>query len=433
LAAAGFLAGTLSAAQLQQWISSGATIWGTPTINWASWINTAQKGTQYVHYNGSGPGIPNNVTPTTTNTSTCTGTNYITITGNTTSNNSGGTTNNNGNNGTTNNNNGTTTTSSNTPVCPPKPRFKICGETKAVGEGDTFSINGESISLSGATDINVIAQEIAAAVDSVNVYVTKDPTTGESCMIVRNKVDDPMVIRNGCAGGVYKEVLDYTLRKDQQVCFNKDVVTSETNTSYTNDTNGNPTSSRTTFVTNTITAESNLQADKKTSVCIMGGTGYEPGDVLRVMGGIPVVSEGIGGVEKISVKNNGAGYEIDSLRIIIGSPGQPGSGAVVDYANIELTQNGGIKSIPLLDKGFGYSTDNPPQVIIRGTGTGAYGFAKVYREKPYVEKVARFIVDDVDENGSIRKINVMNRGLYKVFPSDLDSGVPLQYDIERPQ
>ena len=43
-------------------------------------------------------------------------------------------------------------------------------------------------------------------------------------------------------------------------------------------------------------------------------------------------------------------------------------------------------------------------------------------------RVAKFIVTDVDNNGAITGIRVIDRGLYKEFPTDLTMGIPLEYD-----
>ena len=43
-------------------------------------------------------------------------------------------------------------------------------------------------------------------------------------------------------------------------------------------------------------------------------------------------------------------------------------------------------------------------------------------------RVAKFIVTDVDTHGAITGIRVIDRGLYKEFPTDLTMGIPLEYD-----
>lgn len=45
-------------------------------------------------------------------------------------------------------------------------------------------------------------------------------------------------------------------------------------------------------------------------------------------------------------------------------------------------------------------------------------------------RVAKFLVTGVDNEGSITSIKILDRGLYKVFPSDLTMGIPLEYDYE---
>lgn len=45
-------------------------------------------------------------------------------------------------------------------------------------------------------------------------------------------------------------------------------------------------------------------------------------------------------------------------------------------------------------------------------------------------RVAKFIVTDVDAQGSITGLRVIDRGLYKEFPADLTMGLPLEYDYE---
>ena len=43
-------------------------------------------------------------------------------------------------------------------------------------------------------------------------------------------------------------------------------------------------------------------------------------------------------------------------------------------------------------------------------------------------RVAKFLVTNVDDNGGITQLRVIDRGLYKIFPSDLTYGIPLEYD-----
>ena len=45
-------------------------------------------------------------------------------------------------------------------------------------------------------------------------------------------------------------------------------------------------------------------------------------------------------------------------------------------------------------------------------------------------RVAKFLVTSVDADGGIAGLKLMDRGLYKNFPSDLTFGIPLEYDTE---
>lgn len=341
------------------------------------------------------------------------------------------------------------------PICAPKARVKICGQTKTVGQGDTFFINGDSITLSGATNLTSIKNEILSHTDSVNVLITIDAATKEKCLLIKNKLSDAMVIRNGCAGGVYKEVLDYSIKQDNQTCFNKEttLTPTTTGTGATKVTVTDPSQSNvslwgtmdvaqhtTSYTTNTITADAQKQALVKNNICITAGTGYNVGDIMRVMGGTPVVSKGTSGIVKLMINNPGKDYGADGIaapiQIKIGQRGEPGSGAVVKYEDITTDSNGGLvikdPAIGISFEGSGYSIDNPPTITVVGQGTNAEISAQL-DPAIAIERPAKFVITSVDGDGGIVDLTVTDRGIYKIFPSDLDSGVPIQYDIKRPQ
>jgi hypothetical protein len=46
------------------------------------------------------------------------------------------------------------------------------------------------------------------------------------------------------------------------------------------------------------------------------------------------------------------------------------------------------------------------------------------------QRVAKFLVTSVDADGGIAGLKLLDRGLYRVFPSDLTFGIPLEYDAE---
>lgn len=45
-------------------------------------------------------------------------------------------------------------------------------------------------------------------------------------------------------------------------------------------------------------------------------------------------------------------------------------------------------------------------------------------------RVAKFLVTEVDADGGIAGLKLLDRGLYRIFPSDLTFGIPLEYDHE---
>lgn len=103
---------------------------------------------------------------------------------------------------------------------------------------------------------------------------------------------------------------------------------------------------------------------------------------------------------------------------------------VIDPAGIDLSEIEDLNSIPdrllpisdpripkrpaKLIPRIGFDPNNPDRT---GPGLGP-------------PRVAKFIVDEVDAEGAISKLRLIDRGLYKVFPSDLTEGVPLEYDFE---
>ncbi len=46
------------------------------------------------------------------------------------------------------------------------------------------------------------------------------------------------------------------------------------------------------------------------------------------------------------------------------------------------------------------------------------------------QRVAKFLVTQVDADGGIVSLKLLDRGLYRIFPSDLTFGIPLEYDVE---
>ena len=148
-------------------------------------------------------------------------------------------------------------------------------------------------------------------------------------------------------------------------------------------------------------------------------------------------------------------YENDgSTRVIVGGPGQSGYGFEFDERDIKIdpttgaligvnwtdgvTNYQGLPAIPTGNNdgtglfGQNYVYNNPPTVTIVGKGRRAKGIVIFNADAPSnQEEVAVFKVTNVDDDGAIEELKILNRGLYQTFPGDLNSGVPLEYHVTK--
>ena len=372
------------------------------------------------------------------------------------------------------------------PVCPGKPRVKICGQRAGVGKGDTFTINGKTISLSGSGDINVIRSEILSqAGDQVHVNMDSN-AQGEKCITIKNIVRDQMIVRNGCKGGVLRQVLDYSVQRDQQNCFHPDpdsqVVessTSKARSQMLNGVNAAPFDASTAGAFQTVTgvpkykktpgrtAKENMKLGKIASLCESKGQDYKPGDKLRLVGGTPTSqSETIRtGIIGLRIVNAGEGYlGGGDIELQVNSTDATSIPFQYDASKLSFDSNGGLKGInvdlnkdsatygkespggvagagiiPMMVKANGtlesglYFKKNAPTITVKGSGTGAVVVPIMMfdDEDLQIEKPAVFVVTEVDPQGGIVDLRVLDRGIYEQFPSDLDQGVPLEYNVQR--
>ena len=365
------------------------------------------------------------------------------------------------------------------PACPVKPRVNICGQAKGVGKGDTFQINGKTVRLSGSTDLAVVKQEIESQVD--DVIITFQTINGETCISIKNVIRDAMVIRNGCAGGTYREVLDYAVQRDQQNCFTPTTELEETNSQATakNDlgvATDNPGRTQTIKAIPKYikkTAKENSQVPGfggVSSMCESKGQGYAEGDKLRVVGGVPVTESDISEAQIIGLRivNAGTGYNVsggNDVEITIQSQDVTATPFRYDVSQLGFDENGGLQGVSIATKdedgykkgdvkkgtvagpgiipilkvggklqGGSYKRSSAPKITVRGAGSGAVivPIMDFGPDADFVERPAKFVVTQVDEQGGIVAISIQDRGIYQQFPSDLDQGVPMEYDVSRP-
>ena len=328
--------------------------------------------------------------------------------------------------------------------------------------GDELIINGTRIVIPGG---GVDATMNAILCQSGNGYkASKSAKDKQPAVRITSCTNAPLTFRDGCRGGAYKEVLDFHVVRSfssGETRTNDAVIIPPTGgvSATTYNANGIPTGSTVSSVTANYTryledgttasfsgSTSSTQGATYFNVSKTqqsGGDGYAVGDRLRAVGGTPVPSPH-GGITEVCVNIPGLGYSsAANVKIYIGDGTTPGSGAIVSGVN--LNQDGQITSVNLSNRGSGYSMENPPKVKVidldpSSTATPATLTAKIGGGKGFPERVAKFEVVSVvtadsllhlNEGrpvGEIISIRIIDRGVYKIFPSDLTNGIPLEYD-----
>ena len=342
----------------------------------------------------------------------------------------------------------------------PTPKI-LFTEDDAAGltSGDQFIMNNKSITIPGSP--SAFLKEIECS-GGFGYTTAKTSKNGKPAVSVTSCTSAPITVRDGCAGGLYKEVLDFHIvRSFQQLGMQTAPFTSESDADGVTTTttglypvglynvNGTPATMSTGSVSMENTSAGNVITTTPTTVSsttFTGGSGYSVGDRLRVVGGTPVASP-FGSIHELCVEIPGAYYSsAGNVKVFIGDGTSPG--ATAEVGSVVLTDNGGISQINISNAGFGYDPSRPPVIRIVDTGKGTTEqpnipakirpIIKMQTQKAdgsWVEiagqpdRVAKFIVTAVDpDTKAILGLRVIDRGVYKEFPSDLSTGIPLEYD-----
>ena len=349
------------------------------------------------------------------------------------------------------------------PIKYPTPQACIpLNDLGSLTPGDELIINGTRIVIPGG---GVDATMNALLCQSGNGYkATTSAKDKQKAVRITSCTNAPLTFRDGCRGGAYKEVLDFHVVRSfssGETRTNDAIVLPPTGgvAQTTYHANGIPSGSTVSSITanytryledgttasfsgNTSSTVGNTFFNVSKSQT-SGGDGYAVGDRLRVVGGTPVPSPH-GGITELCVSIPGVGYSsAANVKVYVGDGTTPGSGCTVGSVN--LNREGQITSINISNRGSGYSMENPPKVRVvdldpTSTATPATITAKIGGGKGFPERVAKFEVISVVTSDSLLHLNegrpvgeiislrVIDRGVYKVFPSDLTNGVPLEYD-----
>jgi hypothetical protein len=270
-----------------------------------------------------------------------------------------------------------------------------------VPAGTELFFNDARVLFVAGTTPRDIATQIKCNQSGVDAQVQRNPDGVES-LVVRSCSDNAIAIKNGCGGGTLKRVGDFhvvrgfeqtTTTTNTESCSSNATVLSATTGYMESNTSGvAPTAVYTLYdCGGNITGVFDNGEDeitpftgavlpsKTTSTTISstyqnGGSGYQIGDRLRLIGGTPT-NNTRGPIGSICVNVAGAGYNNPAnLRISFGGDNSPGTGAAAEVTSIDET-NGSITGVRMLNYGIGYDVKNPPSVTVTDIsprGPGAY-------------------------------------------------------------
>ena len=275
----------------------------------------------------------------------------------------------------------------------PTPQVKISANDLAtVPAGTELYFNNAKVVFVEGTTPRDIANQIKCNQSGVDAKVQKNADGTES-LLVRSCSDNGFAVKNGCGGGTLKRIGDFhivrgfeqtTTTTNTESCTSNSVVLPATtgfqtgNTTYQTpsaeytlydckgnvivDENNDPVRYNTEFDTG-VALPSKTTSTTVSSTYMSGGSGYQIGDRLRLVGGTPT-NNTRGPIGTICVNFGGAGYNNPAnLRISFGNDNSPGVGASAEVTSIDET-TGSITGIRMLNHGVGYDVKNPPTVTI---------------------------------------------------------------------
>ena len=320
--------------------------------------------------------------------------------------------------------------------------------------GDELIINNTKIKFPGS-DTKVVEKALRCTQGS-GFMVHDTFKNGKPALRVSSCSNAPLTIRDGCSGGIYKEVLDFHVvrgfEQSETETSNTAVLPATTGYGYANGNVGVDARAGTSQMYTLYNASGTVTdytgpgrsvsspdmdngkiLSSRTTSKTTGGSGYGVGDRLRIVGGLPIENP-YGGITEFCIDMPGMNYtSAANVKVYIGDGTTPGSGAKAGA--VILNENGGIASIEIISGGEGYDFARPPKVKILDLGEGAIQngvpaevSVKIGTGRGLPPRVAKFIVSSVDANGTITSLQIIDRGIYKQFPADLTQGVPLEYD-----
>lgn len=286
----------------------------------------------------------------------------------------------------------------------PTPQVKIdANDLATIPAGTELYFNSARIVFPGSTTPRDLAVQIKCNQSGVDANVQVNPDGTES-LLVRSCSDNAIAVKNGCGGGTLKRIGDFhvvrgfeqttTTTNTESCTSNASVLPSHTGfaantTVYQDDINytlydcegnvlldqnGNPLDPITTSYGEAKMLSSKTTSSTTSSTYQNGGSGYQIGDRLRLIGGTPT-NNTRGPIGSICVNFAGAGYNNPAnLRISFGGDNSPGTGAAAEVTSID-EETGAITGVRMINYGVGYDVKNPPSVTVTDIsprGPGSY-------------------------------------------------------------
>ena len=243
------------------------------------------------------------------------------------------------------------------PLYKPVPGFTIdTGNIAGLNPEDTFTINGRTIGpFKGSSP-----EAILKAINCVDATGFEAKPLSNDLIRISSCSNVPLTVKEGCSGGLYKEVLDFHINRAfvaQEVSNTATVsatIIPDANTDFS-------VSYAHLDVTGGVNGYSNVSSTQgfvtSSNVVQTGGSGYSVGDRLRVVGGTPI-KDPFTGVKEICIKNPGAGYSLpENVIVTVGDGSTPGRNALVK--NVVFDKNNGIKKVNLYAGGEEYDVNRP--------------------------------------------------------------------------
>jgi hypothetical protein len=293
------------------------------------------------------------------------------------------------------------------PISKPTPAATIgINDVAAAKDGDVLLINGNPILISGdpVETLNRIRDSKGTG------YFTKITTKDNKPAVKVASIDNsPLAFTNGTAADTgYSEVLDWHIVKEHQF------YSSTANTVVLSHTDG---------YTSIIGSLSNIEHDVNITT---SSSGDDPN--ISTSGGFIGTYEAIGTANGNVVFSNVSPTATYTVTNLDGST-----------RTVTTTVNSG-SVIPATTRAYqyggeGYQVGDRLRVVggsaaPYGAGRSSFDLLSNRSDAQWnsVPRPAKFIVSAVDSKGSILSLICIDRGSYDQFPSDLDTGYPLEYD-----